>query len=90
MLLNQCFVVFPQAAVRSWKAHAIFKKLDVKYNSKVYNQGKVCPYTKLLIIGAGPCGLRSAIDAQLLGAKVVSLFKLCRNTLIILTERYAF
>jgi Succinate dehydrogenase/fumarate reductase, flavoprotein subunit len=29
----------------------------------------------VLIIGAGPCGLRAAIEAQLLGAKVVVLEK---------------
>jgi thioredoxin reductase len=27
----------------------------------------------VLIIGAGPCGLRTAIEAQLLGAKVVRI-----------------
>lgn len=30
---------------------------------------------QVLIIGAGPCGLRSAIEAQLLGAKVVVVEK---------------
>jgi len=29
----------------------------------------------VLIIGAGPCGLRAAIEAQLLGAKVVVVEK---------------
>lgn len=29
----------------------------------------------MLIIGAGPCGLRAAIEAQLLGAKVVVVEK---------------
>lgn len=30
---------------------------------------------QVLIIGAGPCGLRTAIEAQLLGAKVVVVEK---------------
>jgi len=39
----------------------------------------------VLIIGAGPCGLRAAIDAQLLGAKVVVIEKrekLSRNNVL--------
>lgn len=32
-------------------------------------------YSQVLIIGAGPCGLRAAIEAQLLGAKVVLVEK---------------
>ena len=35
---------------------------------------KVCK-SQVLIIGAGPCGLRAAIEAQLLGAKVVVVEK---------------
>ena len=31
--------------------------------------------TRVLVIGAGPCGLRTAIEAQLLGAKVVVVEK---------------
>lgn len=34
----------------------------------------------MLIIGAGPCGLRTAIEAQLLGARVVVLEKRDRIT----------
>lgn len=34
----------------------------------------------MLIIGAGPCGLRAAIEAQLLGAKVVVIEKRDRVT----------
>ncbi|XP_038216876.1 F-actin-monooxygenase Mical isoform X10 [Zerene cesonia] len=59
----------------SWKAQALFKKFDARANHKVYNKGKMCPQTKVLIIGAGPCGLRAAIECQLLGAKVVVVEK---------------
>ena len=34
-----------------------------------------CDTRQVLVIGAGPCGLRAAIEAQLLGAKVVVLEK---------------
>lgn len=55
----------------SWKAQALFKKLDLRAANKVYSKGNASANTKVLIIGAGPCGLRAAIECQLLGAKVV-------------------
>ncbi|XP_068968116.1 protein-methionine sulfoxide oxidase mical3a isoform X6 [Bombus flavifrons] len=61
--------------LRSWKAQALWKKFDQRANHKCYNRGKACPNTRVLIIGGGPCGLRSAIEAQLLGAKVVVVEK---------------
>ncbi|XP_076657796.1 molecule interacting with CasL isoform X4 [Halictus rubicundus] len=61
--------------LRSWKALALWKKFDQRANHKCYNRGKACPNTRVLIIGGGPCGLRSAIEAQLLGAKVVVVEK---------------
>ncbi|XP_076170354.1 molecule interacting with CasL isoform X2 [Ptiloglossa arizonensis] len=61
--------------LRSWKAQALWKKFDQRANHKCYNRGKACSNTRVLIIGGGPCGLRSAIEAQLLGAKVVVVEK---------------
>ncbi|KAK1125569.1 hypothetical protein K0M31_005928 [Melipona bicolor] len=61
--------------LRSWKAQALWKKFDQRANHKCYNRGKACLNTRVLIIGGGPCGLRSAIEAQLLGAKVVVVEK---------------
>lgn len=61
-----------KAHVTSWKALPLWKKFDARANHKCYGKGKACPNTRVLIIGAGPCGLRTAIEAQLLGAKVVS------------------
>lgn len=49
----------------------MWKKFDARAVHKCYNKGKACSNTRVLIIGGGPCGLRTAIDAQLLGAKVV-------------------
>nr|XP_033806785.1 F-actin-monooxygenase MICAL3 isoform X4 [Geotrypetes seraphini] len=58
-----------------WKAKALWSKLDKRGCHKDYKKGKVCSNTKCLIIGAGPCGLRTAIDMGLLGAKVVIVEK---------------
>lgn len=67
-----------KAHINSWKAKPLWKKFDTRANQKCYSRGKACPQTRVLIIGAGPCGLRSAIEAQLLGAKVVSIkFGIC-------------
>ncbi|XP_043503426.1 F-actin-monooxygenase Mical isoform X1 [Polistes fuscatus] len=64
-----------KSKLRSWKAQALWKKFDQRANHKCYNRGKACPNARVLIIGGGPCGLRSAIEAQLLGAKVVVVEK---------------
>ncbi|KAF6339920.1 microtubule associated monooxygenase, calponin and LIM domain containing 3 [Rhinolophus ferrumequinum] len=58
-----------------WKAKALWAKLDKRGSHKDYKKGKACTNTKCLIIGAGPCGLRTAIDLSLLGAKVVVVEK---------------
>uniref|UniRef100_A0A803TRA3 Microtubule associated monooxygenase, calponin and LIM domain containing 3 n=1 Tax=Anolis carolinensis TaxID=28377 RepID=A0A803TRA3_ANOCA len=58
-----------------WKAKALWAKLDKRGCHKDYKKGKVCANTKCLIIGAGPCGLRTAIDLSFLGAKVVVIEK---------------
>ncbi|KAM6286235.1 F-actin-monooxygenase MICAL3 isoform 1-T1 [Spheniscus humboldti] len=58
-----------------WKAKALWAKLDKRGSHKDYKKGKACTNTKCLIIGAGPCGLRTAIDLSFLGAKVVVIEK---------------
>ncbi|VVC28632.1 Hypothetical protein CINCED_3A006155 [Cinara cedri] len=82
---------FPQfypklkAMLCSWKAKALWNKFDKKASHKCYNRGKACMNTRVLIIGSGPCGLRAAIEAQLLGAKVVVIEKrdrLSRNNVL--------
>ncbi|KMZ04527.1 uncharacterized protein Dsimw501_GD20744, isoform C [Drosophila simulans] len=69
-----------KAKVRSWKAQALWKKFDARAAHRVYGKGAACTGTRVLVIGAGPCGLRTAIEAQLLGAKVVVLEKRDRIT----------
>ncbi|XP_056273751.1 protein-methionine sulfoxide oxidase mical3a isoform X19 [Pseudoliparis swirei] len=58
-----------------WKAKALWAKLDKRACQKEYKKGRVCANSKCLIIGAGPCGLRTAIELGFLGAKVVLLEK---------------
>ncbi|XP_030076989.1 F-actin-monooxygenase MICAL2 [Microcaecilia unicolor] len=58
-----------------WKAKALWTKLDKKAGHNDYNQGKACSKTKCLVIGAGPCGLRTAIELAFLGAKVIVVEK---------------
>lgn len=61
--------------VTTWKAKALWSKLDKRMSHKVYNQGQACVGTKCLIIGGGPCGLRTAIELALMGARVVVIEK---------------
>lgn len=72
-------------ATGNWKAQLIFAKLEKKAAHRLYqrpatsdspSQSDVGPNNVLcgqqaLIIGGGPCGLRTAIELQLLGAKHV-------------------
>ncbi|XP_035521618.1 LOW QUALITY PROTEIN: protein-methionine sulfoxide oxidase mical3a [Morone saxatilis] len=58
-----------------WKAKALWAKLDKRASQKEYKKGRACANSKCLIIGAGPCGLRTAIELAFLGAKVVLLEK---------------
>ncbi|XP_012156083.1 F-actin-monooxygenase Mical isoform X10 [Ceratitis capitata] len=69
-----------KAKIRSWKAQALWKKFDARAAHRVYAKGTACNGTHVLVIGSGPCGLRTAIEAQLLGAKVVVLEKRDRIT----------
>ncbi|XP_056121787.1 F-actin-monooxygenase mical2b isoform X5 [Rhinichthys klamathensis goyatoka] len=58
-----------------WKAKALWSKLDKRASQKEYKKGKACEGIKCLIIGGGPCGVRTAIELALLGAKVVVIEK---------------
>ncbi|XP_043955636.1 F-actin-monooxygenase MICAL2 isoform X7 [Gambusia affinis] len=64
-----------KAKVTSWKAKALWTKLDKRMSHKEYKKGQTCVGTKCLIIGGGPCGLRTAIELALMGAKVVVMEK---------------
>ncbi|XP_061627404.1 F-actin-monooxygenase mical1 isoform X1 [Phyllopteryx taeniolatus] len=58
-----------------WRAKALWTKLDKRASHPDYQQRKACTKNKCLILGAGPCGLRTAIELSLLGARVVVLEK---------------
>nr|XP_057908349.1 F-actin-monooxygenase mical1 isoform X2 [Doryrhamphus excisus] len=58
-----------------WRAKALWTKLDKRASHPDYQQRKACTKNKCLILGAGPCGLRTAIELSLLGAQVVVLEK---------------
>ena len=49
----------------------MWAKFDKRAGHKVYKGGRVCAGQRVLVIGAGPCGLRTAIEAQFLGARHV-------------------
>ncbi|KAL6113081.1 mical2 [Pungitius sinensis] len=72
---NDTFYSSLKAKVTSWKAKALWSKLDKRTSHKEYKKGQACAGTKCLIIGGGPCGLRTAIELALLGAKVVVIEK---------------
>uniref|UniRef100_A0A8C5FTH2 F-actin monooxygenase n=1 Tax=Gadus morhua TaxID=8049 RepID=A0A8C5FTH2_GADMO len=59
----------------TWKAKALWSKLDKRFAHKEYKKGQACVGTKCLVIGGGPCGLRTAIELALMGAKVVVIEK---------------
>ncbi|KAM7110202.1 F-actin-monooxygenase MICAL2 isoform 9-T12 [Ciconia maguari] len=72
---NRNFYTKLKSRVTTWKAKALWNKLDKRASHKEYKRGKSCVNTKCLIIGGGPCGLRTAIELAFLGAKVVVVEK---------------
>ena len=55
-----------------YKYRGIWKILDKKANQKPY-QGWIAEGSNVLVVGAGPCGLRTAIETQLLGNTTFSV-----------------
>ncbi|XP_053318435.1 F-actin-monooxygenase MICAL3 isoform X15 [Spea bombifrons] len=64
-----------KSSLNYWKAKALWAKIDKRGCHRDYKKGKACANSKCVIIGAGPCGLRTAIELSLLGARVVVLEK---------------
>eukprot|EP00927_Polykrikos_kofoidii_P008107 TRINITY_DN13357_c0_g1_i1.p1 TRINITY_DN13357_c0_g1~~TRINITY_DN13357_c0_g1_i1.p1 ORF type:complete len:933 (+),score=117.58 TRINITY_DN13357_c0_g1_i1:99-2897(+) len=73
---------FPYAAIRvllggNWKAKQLWDKLDTRcrrseFDDSPCSQGRMQD-RRAVIVGAGPCGLRAAIELRLLGARVTVL-----------------
>nr|XP_020863828.1 F-actin-methionine sulfoxide oxidase MICAL1 isoform X1 [Phascolarctos cinereus]XP_020863830.1 F-actin-methionine sulfoxide oxidase MICAL1 isoform X1 [Phascolarctos cinereus] len=64
-----------KAELNYWNAKSLWAKLDKRASHSVYEQGKACANTQCLVVGAGPCGLRTAVELALLGARVVLVEK---------------
>ncbi|XP_053446354.1 F-actin-monooxygenase MICAL1 isoform X1 [Nycticebus coucang] len=64
-----------KAQLNYWNAKSLWAKLDKRAGQPVYQQGRACTGTKCLVVGAGPCGLRAAVELALLGARVVLVEK---------------
>ena len=61
--------------LQTWRCKSLWELLDCRANQKEYGKGKICQDTQVLIIGAGPIGLRTAVEVALLGARVVIVEK---------------
>uniref|UniRef100_A0A8C0DCL9 Molecule interacting with CasL protein 1 n=1 Tax=Balaenoptera musculus TaxID=9771 RepID=A0A8C0DCL9_BALMU len=64
-----------KAQLNYWSAKSLWAKLDKRASQPVYQQGQACTSTKCLVVGAGPCGLRAAVELAMLGARVVLVEK---------------
>ena len=54
----------------TWKAGAHWELLDARARLPEYDGQKACAGKRVLVVGAGPVGLRAAIEAAFLGARV--------------------
>ncbi|XP_061920658.1 protein-methionine sulfoxide oxidase mical3b-like isoform X5 [Entelurus aequoreus] len=58
-----------------WKANALWAKLDRRASQEEYLRNQACRNATCVVIGAGPCGLRTAVELSFMGARVVVLEK---------------
>lgn len=58
-----------------WKAKSIFNMLAHRVQQKVYSSSVAHPNFRVAVCGAGPCGLRTALELALLQTKVSVLEK---------------
>ncbi|XP_003373978.1 protein MICAL-2 [Trichinella spiralis] len=56
-----------------WKVKQLWEMLDKRYMNKEYLNQQAGKDLRVLVVGAGPCGLRLAIECAFLGAKLILL-----------------
>jgi len=69
----------------SYRHKTLWKILEKKAKGKCYGGNKVCSDLRVLVVGAGLCGLRTAIECQLLGARTIVVEEsstFSRNTVV--------
>ena len=64
------FYVSLKEKLTNWKAGALWQLLDARARLPEYENQRACSGKRVLVIGAGPVGLRAAVEAALLGARV--------------------
>lgn len=64
-----------RSKLHSWRAASLWNKLDKRLSQEVYKYQTLCAGHRAFVIGAGPCGLRTAIELSMLGCKVVVVEK---------------
>ena len=64
--------VYPslKAGLTAWKPCSIWELLDARAALPEYQSQSACRGKRVLVVGAGPVGLRMAIEVALLGARV--------------------
>ena len=64
--------VYPSIKARftAWKPCSVWELLDSRAALPEYRSQSACRGRRVLVVGAGPVGLRMAVEAALLGARV--------------------